>query len=379
MKRRGNGFGSLINKGEGRAWLARWVYKGQVYYKSTGEVKKEKALKALERITRPYRDAREEDAIRNLQNKLIELQERRSKNDLMTQDIWNVFAKKLKNDDVSEHTTQLYEVVVKGMVEWMLPKAKRAKDITHRLVEEYLENLSSTVCTNTYNIRLVLFKRIWKSLKDDFQLCDDAWEKFKKKKAAKSSRRTLTSKELANILANADTHDMKLLLTIGIYTGLRLSDCATMKWSNIDFEKKLIKVIPIKTKKHMDTPIEIPIHPALMKMLEATPHDGEYVSQLNMNDYKTGHISGKVVKLFKSCGIETSKKVDGKMKLLCGFHSLRHTFVSNAIEVGMSPLLVQKIVGHSAVSMTEHYFHDNANKAAEGINAMPDVAQMISS
>jgi len=85
--RRGNGFGSLINKGEGKPWLGRWVYQGQVYYKSTGEVDKKKALKVLERITRPYRDAREEDVIRNLQNRLIQLQECKTKSKLQLDDI----------------------------------------------------------------------------------------------------------------------------------------------------------------------------------------------------------------------------------------------------------------------------------------------------
>ena len=106
--RRGNGFGTLVSKGEGKPWLARWGYRGQIYYKSTGETDKKKALKALERITRPYRDAREEDVIRNLQNRLLSLQESRSKTELMTCDIWNEFAKKLKNDDVSQSTTAIY-------------------------------------------------------------------------------------------------------------------------------------------------------------------------------------------------------------------------------------------------------------------------------
>lgn len=377
MTRRSNGFGSLINKGEGRAWLGRWVYKGQVYYKSTGEVDKKKALKVLERITRPYRDSREEDVIRNLQNRLIQLQECRSKEKLLVEDIWTEFAKKLKRDDVEGGTAKKYEGDVGMMVKWMSAKTKFAKDITQRLAEEYLEHLASTVGAATYNIRLVLFKRVWKALSDDFQLCADAWESFKKKKVPKDTRRTLSNEELAKILNEAKTHDMKLLITIGIYTGLRISDCAMLKWSEVDFEKKILKVRPIKTRKHMEAAIEIPIHATLMKMLESTPHQSEYVSQLNANGYKNGHIGGNVVELFKKCGIETSKKVNGKVKLICGFHSLRHTFVSNAINAGMSPLLVQKIVGHSSVDMTSAYFHDNMEKMTEGINELPDVMQFV--
>lgn len=378
MTRRGNGFGSLINKGEGKPWLARWVYKGQVYYKSTGEVDKRKALKALERITRPYRDAREEDAIRNLQNRLIELQERKSKDELLTEDILTEFSKKQKGDDVVKGTVKNYEVAVGRMIEWMKQRVKYAKDITPLLAEKYLEVLSTEIGAGTYNNRLSMFKRIWKSLDDEFRLCKNVWDGFKKKKVIKqSSRRSLSETDIAKLLSKADTHDMKLLIMIGTYTGLRISDSSMLKWSDIDMKNKIMKVIPIKTKKYMNSPIEIPIHPTLMKMLEATPHESEYVSKSNADGYESGHIGGKVVELFKKCGMQTTEKVNGKIKYIRGFHSLRHTFVSMAINSGMSPLLVQKIVGHSAVDMTSHYFHENRDKISEGINALPDVAQII--
>ena len=267
MTRRGNGFGSLISKGEGRPWLARWVYKGHVYYKSTGEVDKKKALKKLEYITRPYREQREIDVQRNLLNRIQSLQECMSKNALPIKSIWDEFAKKLKHEDVESGTTRNYEGAVNMMVKWMNGKVKFAKDITKQLAEEYLAELASSVGANTYNIRLVLFKRIWKSLKDEFNLNENTWEEFKKRKATKSARKTLSNKELANILTKADSFDMKLLLSIGIYTGLRISDCSLLKWEDVDFERKVIKTIPIKTRKHMSAPIEIPIHPALMKPL----------------------------------------------------------------------------------------------------------------
>ena len=377
MTRRPNGFGSLINKGEGKPWLARWVYKGQVYYRTTGELDKKKALKKLEYITRPYREKRTIDVERNLLNRIQSLQESIGKEKLLIKDLWTMFAKKLKTDGVEEPTTRCYEGIVGCMTSWMTPKAKYVNDITSKLAEEYLEHLSATVGAATYNIRLVLFKRIWKSLHKDYMMCADAWENFKKKKVPKTTRRTVTNIEIGKVLTKAETFDMKLLLTLGIYTGLRISDCALLKWSDIDIEHNILKVIPIKTKKHMDAPIEIPIHPTLLKTLQEAKHDSEFVSETNANAYKAGHLSGQVVALFKSCGITTSKKVDGKVKLLCGFHSLRHTFVSMAINSGMSPLLVQKIVGHSAVSMTEHYYHDNMDKMVEGINSLPDIQQFV--
>lgn len=375
MNRRQNGFGTLVSKGKGKPWLAKWVYKGQTYYKSTGETDKKQALKELERLTRPYRDEREEDVIRNLQNRLLKLQELKSKSELLTEDIWSEFAKKLKNDDVGDGTARIYETAVCMMASWMKPKAKHAADITSKLAEEYLEHLGNSVGASTYNIRLVLFKRVWKALSTEFSLQTCAWESFKKKKAAKGARRTLSSKELAKLFATAETHDMKLLLTIGTYTGLRLGDCAMLKWADIDFEHNIMRVVPMKTRKHMDGPIEIPMHSVLASALKAAAHDSEYVSRANADSYMAGKLSGDVVNLFKSCGIETSAKdANGKTKIICSFHSLRHTFISMAINSGMSPLLVQRIVGHSSVDMTSAYFHESMDKMAEGINSMPDVA-----
>lgn len=374
MTRRGNGFGSLICKGKGKPWLGRWVFKGQVYYKSTGESDKRKALKVLERITRPFRDAREEDAIRNLQNRLIELQERKTRVELPLDSLWSEFAKKLKNDDVTAVTAERYETAVSLMTRWMKAHGvKSSSEVTHTLAEEYLEELSDTIGATTWNIRLLLFKRVWKSLSSEFHLKNDTWEEFKKKKASKSSRRTLSLREIADAVDMADSWDMKILLMLGTYTGLRISDCAMVKWSDIDFERKILKALPIKTRKHMEAPLEIPIHPTLMKMLEDTPHTGEYVSDVNADRYRAGRLSGDVVDLFKKCGFKTSEKVNGKTKLICGFHSLRHTFVSMAVNSGMSPLLVQKIVGHSSLNMTSSYYHDNIDKMAEGINNLPDV------
>lgn len=373
MPRRANGFGSLINKGEGRAWLARWVYKGEVFYRTTGETDKKKALKKLEYITRPYRERRAIDVERNLLNRIRSLQENVSKEKLLITDLWTVFAKKLKNDDVTDSTEKCYEGFVNVMVDWMKKRVKHVNDITQKIAEEYLEHLASTVGATTYNIRLVLFKRIWKALSNDYMMDADVWENFKKKKVAKTSRRTVNNFEIGKVLAKADTFDMRLLLTIGIYTGLRISDCALLKWCDVDIEHKIIRTIPIKTRKHMDAPVEIPIHPTLMKMLKEAKHESEHVSEANAEAYMNGHLSGQVVALFKNCGITTSKKVDGKTKLICSFHSLRHTFISNAINSNMNPLLVQRIVGHSAVSMTESYYHSNQDKMREGIESLPDV------
>lgn len=46
------------------------------------------------------------------------------------------------------------------------------------------------------------------------------------------------------------TGEMRLLFAVGIYTGLRLGDCAMMEWGSIDLGRNRIMTIPRKTARH---------------------------------------------------------------------------------------------------------------------------------
>lgn len=70
MKIRNKNSGTLINKGAGKPFLAKWVYEGKVFYKSTGEVDKKKALKKLEEFTLPFRDSSKIAVLNNIEAKI---------------------------------------------------------------------------------------------------------------------------------------------------------------------------------------------------------------------------------------------------------------------------------------------------------------------
>ena len=371
--RRENGFGTLLSKGEGKPWLARWVYKGQVHYKSTGETDKKKAYKVLERLTRPYREEREVDVLRALHNRILSLEETRTREKLEVAELWNVFEETLKNSDVKSSTKSLYKSQIETMAKWMKTKVKFAEDINAELCAGFLEQVNA--CPMSWNLQLSLFKRVWKELGSKFNLKAGIWDGFAKKRVPKKSpRRALTNEEVQQLLMKAETSDMRTLIALGLYTGLRISDCANMKWESVDFKNAMLHVVPIKTEKFNDEPIDIPMHPALMNVLKKIERRGEFVSEENARTWKKGKLSGNVVKLLKSCGITTSVEDEkGRMRSKASFHSLRHTFISMAINSGMSPMLVQKIVGHSSLKMTDHYFHESMDKMKEGIENMPDV------
>lgn len=373
--RRCNGFGTLVYKGEGHPWLAKWMYAGKRYTRTTGCVDKAQALKRLEVITRPFRERREEDVLENLALKLKQVQRARTREILEPSMIWDKFKAKIWDGSAASSTLNLYCKYVKDLVGWLSRNGfKDVAKLKKRDAEKYLEELAKRVGAGSFNNMLLLCRRIWKALADEYGLNACLWDSFKKMKGSKSMRRALRPEELWELVEHAGADkDMLALLALGMYTGLRLGDCACMKWESIDFSRKVVVVVPMKTKKYMDGPLEIPMHDALAKVLREVWKDGEeYVSAENCRLYKIGKLSKKVAELMCRCGIKTTAKVDGKTKLLAGFHSLRHTFVSMAINSGMSPMLVQQIVGHSNVDMTSAYFHSNEDKMREGIAALPD-------
>lgn len=380
-KRRENGFGTLINKGQGKPWLAKWVYNGKTHYKSTGETDKRKALKELERLTRPYREESDIAVLKNLEAKIKTAEATRTtyKLRMRLDELAAAYSDCLYAKDLVDGSLKNYMTIINKLVSWLKSNtnAKYMDEVTSSDATKYLNELSERLGATTYNINLVFFKKLWTIFKDEATLSSNIWEKFKKRKASShTSRRPLTSDEVMKLMVEVkDDPDLSVLFAIGIYTGLRLSDCCLLKWENIDMHTRIISVVPIKTKRHLQSPIEIPIHQTLYSILcrMHTPISSGYVSPKNAKAYKSSKISSTLSDVFTKCGIKT-KGVDeaGRTKLLCGFHSLRHTFVSLNINSGMSPLLIQKIVGHSTVDMTEHYFHSNQKVIADGISKMPD-------
>lgn len=376
MGRRSNGFGTLVSKGSGKPWLAKWMYGGKVFTKSTGCVEKSRAYKELERLTRPFRERREIEVIENLELKLKHMKDGREKQALEVTQLWETFSKKIWDGSVSRGTESLYERYCGKLSSWLEEHGfKVASKVKREDAEKFLMELARGVGATTFNNMLAFYKRMWAELAGEWWLDKHAFEGFKKLKASKSSRRALQPEELWSMAEKAGADkDMMVLLALGMYTGLRLGDCACMEWKSIDFSRMLVRVVPMKTKRHMDGPLEIPMHPALAKALRDVWEDGaEKVSEVNFKRYRYRKLSAKVTELMRKCGISTVEEdEDGKKKLVAGFHSLRHTFISMAINSGMSPLLIQRIVGHSAVSMTAAYFHENAQVAAEGIAKLPD-------
>ena len=225
-------------------------------------------------------------------------------------------------------------------------------------------------------------------LTDRAQLGSNPFAKIRKLDLETSSRRELTLEELHIVLDRAKG-ELKTLLRIGTFTGLRLGDCCTLERGDVDLTRGLIRRVPNKTRKRSPAPVVIGIPQSLHSELASIPLKNRcrYVVPTFADLYSYRNTSGRPVKQpeiskriqmhFESCGIRTHRagtgyhrepnpkepgktvrSYSGKRAVVdVGFHSLRHTYVSLQAERGTPLAVVQAIVGHGNPAMTRHYTH----------------------
>jgi integrase len=297
---------------------------------------------------------------------------------------WTDYLAAPNRPDSGESTLRQYEFQYAAFARWMQekhPHIATLRDVTLAIAEEYAASLNHGKFTpSTYNKHLNLLTLVFRVLKNKARLTGNPWEDIQRKRITAQGRRELTIDELRNVCQSA-TGELRVLLALGLYSGLRLGDCATLRWAEVDLPRNMIRRIPNKTARRNPKPVIVPIHPVLKEMLETTTPEqrAEYVSPEIAALYlrRSDMVTDMVQRHFIACKIKPHKPgTGGKGKravVEVGFHSLRHTFVSLCRESNAPLAVVESIVGHSSPAMTRHYTHVGELAAGRAVAALPSI------
>lgn len=383
-KQRSKGLGTLERRG--RVWRARWTVDGKTYTRTTGTSDRREAEKILAEIIAPF--AAKSDAER-LENLAVKIEGRKaeirryedSKPALALSDGFEAYRRSRERPDTGAATLDIYESQYNRLVRWAadnVPDAKEMRNFTRATADAFATYLARELSPNSFNKYITLFRRMWDVLAEEGRMTENPWSKIRHMALATHTRRELTVDELMRVCGSV-TGEMRLLFAVGIYTGLRLGDCAMLEWGAIDLARNRIITTPRKTARHMNgKPVVIPLHSTLVAMLAEIPPEkrkGYLLPELAaMYERDRGMISNRIQAVFKSAGIRTQTVEDGKRaRVDVGFHSLRHTFVSLSANAGAPLAVVQAIVGHSNPAMTRHYFHESEAALQSAVAALPSI------
>ena len=192
-----------------------------------------------------------------------------------------------------------------------------------------------------------------------------------------------TQEEIEKIIQHAPT-SWKGLILFGAYTGTRITNCATLRWEDIDRENRLILIEPVKQKRTLKPNqrkcIPFYLRDCLWNYLNFIGFKDEGYIFPDIQGLHRDTRSKKFVKLMERAGVPKSitlhnrKDEHGNPRIgWRSFHSLRHSFNSFLANSGVSQDTRKKYTGHSTNSANNRYTHEDVEAIREELQSLPEI------
>jgi integrase len=217
----------------------------------------------------------------------------------------------------------------------------RAVDITTDRIRAFiLKRQEQGTPNSTINRSLTALRRMFNLAVQDGKLREVPHFPMQKESAP---RKGFLEYEEFQRLRQELPEDLRPLLTVGFYTGMRLGEILGLKWANVSFLDAQIRLDPGSTKN--DEPRTIPLTGELLEMLKILRQKAsgcEFVFSRH----------GRPVRSFRKAWTSacTRAKLPGLL-----FHDLRRTGVRNLVRAGVPEGVAMKISGHRTRAIFERY------------------------
>jgi site-specific recombinase XerD len=158
----------------------------------------------------------------------------------------------------------------------------------------------------------------------------------------------LSRQEVNTMIAVARNLKVKAVIALLYSSGMRLAECASLKMSSIDRNRKIIRIVQGKGGKDRNAVLSeraLPILDDYWRAYRPTVYlfeghtKGEPLSRRRFHDY--------IVKTAELARVK--KKVSA--------HILRHSFATHLLEDGVPLRVIQDMLGHACVTTTTIYTH----------------------
>lgn len=213
------------------------------------------------------------------------------------------------------------------------------------------KRLKEGAAANTIKLELAVISHLFFIARSEwgFEGLENPIRYIRKPKATRGRIRRASEEELKLLSENTDSIELPFIIQLAVQTGMRRGEIASIKWGDINLERKVIQLW--ETKNGDDR--LVPLSSRTIDLLKLIPRrlDGRLFGMT------PNAITRAFMRACERSGLENLH-----------FHDLRHEAITSFFERGLSLPEVAAISGHKTWEMLRRYTHLSAEKIASKLD-----------
>lgn len=185
-------------------------------------------------------------------------------------------------------------------------------------------------------------------------------------KVKEKERKFIIEEEFLELADSISQPVAKTIVQTMFYTGGRISEILNLKIEDVDLNLRMIHIIEGKGNKDRDIPINDKLYEILSNYLENIRTVDAEVESNNL--FANKHTGKASVSYVNKCIQDTCCSLGWEKHI--SSHILRHSFATNLLQKGASLVSIQKLLGHTNLSVTSRYLHQDMNTLCETVNLL---------
>ncbi|MFC1760705.1 tyrosine-type recombinase/integrase [Planctomycetota bacterium] len=262
--------------------------------------------------------------------------------------------------------------LLKRFVRFIGPNRVVSDIATHDIQRFRKKLIEDNKSPNTINNQIAVLKAMYNwALDNEIISSSPRLNAVKKIRSRVVEKPTFSASQIQTLL-DAASIQMKAMIWLGLNCGFGCTDCAELKWENLDLENS--RVLFPRSKTGIDR--NLPLWLETVQALKEAPKKGDLVFYTRRGNpwvrtilatredgtdkyIKDDAITKAFAKLIKKTGITVPKGV--------GFYTLRRTAATLTAASG-DPFAVQRLLGHADLKMATTYVQNISEQTDRAIN-----------
>lgn len=168
-------------------------------------------------------------------------------------------------------------------------------------------------------------------------------------------------------------HHCRVMVTLAMCLGLRISEILGLQWEDVDLETGKLQIRRsvvnghVESTKTLASEDELPLHPELVRVLQAWQEAEKPVNGWLFGNIDTGKPYHADTMRQRHLNKAAASPEIGLPKL--GWHAFRHTYRANLSESGLPLEVQQKLMRHADIAMTTKYGRSSMLNVTRPANA----------